>query len=247
MDELEHGAESQGELSASVSSIGRPSVLHLMLWTLYSAVYLTVIRAIHILQGDAPVGVVVVQQTSGLIYSIIFGAQFTGATVLVVARIRGGPPLLKEPGHWLLMIAALLAVIYMPMMLILFWFSEQFGSGQWLMAYIGIVFLIQPIAFAFAAKRFRVLRWRLLFAVLALMSLSQSILYLGMGISSGLLINWIGIFAAVSTWGGLLLAPVVLIVALAERIQGQRRDWLHWTGVITHVASNLASIIWMLV
>ena len=69
----------------------RLSVLHLMLWTLCSAVYLTLIRAVYLLQ-EMPDDYAAIQQSSSVFYGMIGGAVLTGAVVLGHARLRYGHP-----------------------------------------------------------------------------------------------------------------------------------------------------------
>ncbi len=84
----------------------RLSIRHLMLWTLCCAVYWALIREDNARSTT--------HLHAGLLSSIVTGAEFAGVITLISMRVRGGPPLLKHPGHWLLLISAIFTLISYP-------------------------------------------------------------------------------------------------------------------------------------
>ena len=84
----------------------RLSILHLMLWTLCSALCLALMRAIYALQSAGPRSFVAIQDASSVMQGMIAGAVLAGSLVLLRTRFRSGPPMLRQPGHWLLFVSA---------------------------------------------------------------------------------------------------------------------------------------------
>ena len=201
-------------------------------------------RVIHALLSDMQGVYTTIQEGSSVVYSVISGAVLAGAITLIVTRIRRGPPLLSQPGHWLLFVAAIRTLIFMPTMIVLLTFGEQFFSSGWVFLVFGTEFLISPIAFAIATKREKTRRWRILFAILSLLTLTQSLYYFGIGLQGAVLLGpWIRIASSIAMAGNPVFASVILLVSVVERIRGQRRDWLHWAGVITHAATASLTVL----
>lgn len=245
MGELETATGSQTESPFAVERTPRLSILHLMLWTLCSAVYLTLIRAIYSLQGDMPSGYATIQDASSVLQGIITGAVFAGAIVLVSTRARIGPPMLRHPGHWFLVISALVHLIYVPVLFVSMLLMGRFGMGRSLLWIYGLVFVIPLIAYSVAARRDRTYRWKVLFVALAVMALAQCIHLGAIGFVAGRIGSWFVVLSAISSWGSLLLAGAVVAVSIVDLVAGLRRDWLHWTGVVTHVAASSIALLWM--
>lgn len=246
MEELESTADSQGESPFGEVRSPRLSIRHLMLWTLCSAVYLSLIRAMYSLQGDMPSGIAAIRNASSVLYGIFTGATLMGAIVLVSTRVRCGPPMLRQPGHWFLFVSAISHLLYVPFILLLL-VGESFGFSEFsYMAFYGITSLFLPIAYTIATRRNRVLRWKVIFAGVAVVGLSQCLLYLGFGLNAISFGYWFAILSAIPSLGSLVLAGAVVVVSILDMVAGERRDWLHWTGVATHVAGASVILLWMI-
>lgn len=228
----------------------RLGIMHLMLWTLCSAVYLTAMRGIHTLMSDMEGVYATHQEASSLAQGIVSGAVLAGALSMTLARVRRGPPLLCQPGHWLLLVAAIFTLIIMATMIVLLTLDQQIFSSHWYFFVLGAEFLIPPLGYAIAAKCEQTLRWRILFAILATLTLTQSLFYIGIGLSGGvihpMISSWFGIATSLWMLGTPILALMILLVSIVERIGRQRRDWLHWLGVITFTATASLAIVQMM-
>jgi hypothetical protein len=241
MSELKTSVEAQFEPALAAAAAPRLSVMHLMLWTLCSAVYFALLRAIYAIQGDASLSSVeTIQQTSGLMASIIAGAAITGTIALVSARVRGTPPLLRHPGHWLLLTSAITGVVTIPLVFLLL----RTNDANYNLAF-GVVLLFPSIAFAFAARSSPARHWRALFFAMALVALPQSMFYFGIWLSSGNVGYAMAVLLAIANWGNLMLATAMVFVSIVELKTGPPRDWLHWTGVTAQLASSAPHLIWM--
>ncbi len=229
-------------LSSGEESAPRLSILHLMLWTLCSAVYLTVMRAIHSLQ-EVPGEYAVIQNTSSVVGGVVAGAVLMGAIVLGYSRYRIGAPLVRHPGHWLLLISASMTLASLTVSLL--FFSSGLTSRTTFFLVYGAIHMAEAIAYVFALRHSRPIGWRSLFGALVLLSVLQTLTYLANGFDL-YLFPWWGVLNSIPTWGQFLVCGWVVIVSTSDLMAGQRRDWLHWTGVTTYVAYTGMSLFWMI-
>ena len=153
-------------------------------------------------------------------------------------RWRLGPPLLWRPGHWLLMIGAAVTLLQLPMYLL--WAIVE---GKLILLPHGGSQIAIAILYTVAAKRNRERRWRVLFALLSLIWMLQGLYYWGF---------WFDFYFYLTSlwtllrWGHLLLGVWLTVVAILDFKAGQRRDWLHWTGVATFLAGVGMTLFWMI-
>ena len=105
-------AETSTETGPLPLEVPRFQIVHLMLWTLGSATNQAITQGIRSLvhQGDR---LAVIQDLSGVLRGIIFGAVITGAIVLVQTSQKGGFPFCRLPGHWLVVVMTLTAVAHL--------------------------------------------------------------------------------------------------------------------------------------
>ena len=90
MSEIGNSIEANAKTHLAAVPTPRLSIAHLMLWTLCCAVYWALIRAVNAISTTHIV--------PELLSSIVKGAVFAGVITLISARVRGEPPLLKQPG-----------------------------------------------------------------------------------------------------------------------------------------------------
>ncbi len=132
-----------------------------MLWTLCSAGYLALFRA-----RGMPNETATLHRTSGVVFGVIMGAVLAGAIVLGYNRFRLGPPMLRHPGHWLLVVTAILwwtggAISFLFIML------GSNGWFNWPIVVFAVVYSFSAVAYLFAARCLVVPRWKLLFFAMA--------------------------------------------------------------------------------
>jgi len=174
----------------------------------------------------------------------------TGAIVLVHARVRGCSPLLRHPGHWLLLVSAIAPIGPAHLHS-----RNTTTAGQLIFESIGLLYpgpaafvvfalilLSAAVAYAIAVRRSEMWRWKLLFAGLSVIEVSASLFYFilvifGMG-------RWFWIHQSVASCGHDILLGWLAFASLLDLSHRQRRDWLHWTGVATYVASAVRPLVW---
>ena len=219
------------------------SILHLMLWTFCSAVYLSLMRAVFSIQGELPDEYAGIQGATSVIQGIFTGAVLMGALVLVSTRVRSGPPMLRQPGHWLLFVSALFNLTCLPFILSAMLLQNSHLDGTVLvMPALIALYLVPTIAHVFAAAHQRLRRWKIVFIALAVTGLVQCFAYAAIyGFNS-----WIGILFTIHSLGNLLIPVAVLVLSIIDLAAGRRYDWLHWTGVTTHVAGASLTLLWII-
>lgn len=236
--------ESTNESSMGEPSVPRLSIADLLLWTSFSALYLFALQAIYRMQGD-PGPYQFVRDTHGVIHGIVTGAAITGVVVLAAARRRRGPPMLVHPGHWLMFVEAITAVAALLGVLLLTLSGGPNNSGSAFPLMLGIIYLFPSLAYGLAAQaqHYTARHWRALLIALSLVALLRAATYFGLALMPQYIGRWMALVWTIPTWGNVLLATAMLFASCVEIYTGPRRDWLHWTGIVTQLTSSAAAAI----
>lgn len=246
MSELKSAAGLQAEQLYAAAQTPRLGIQHLMLWTLCSAVFLALTRALNSLDSNFPSGSAATRDVSDVIRGITTGAAFAGSIVLVSIRVRSGPPMLRHPGHWLLFMSAILQLSFLPLNISRLMKLGDFGLvGTSLLLIFYTISAFLPIAYAIAARNSDSRRWKLLFFTLAAVPVAKVVFFGGFWLAMRLGYVWFGFPNDFFHWGGVFLAGVVLAVAITDLVAGQQRDWLHWVGITTHVIASSVIVLWL--
>lgn len=232
MSDLESTDQPIAKRSIDTEFVPRFGIRHLMLWTLCFSLYWA-------LSGSD----LSMSLSPGwtLLHYIRTGAVFAGMLTLIEIRIRGGPPLLKQPGHWLLLIGTLFILVGEPIVRYAaesIALSNSIKERRWEYQLINAVYLVQPIVLAFAVIRVPERNWKLLFAAMVMVDAPSFFYVAGIDTPGSPYLRQ-GIKLAV-------LAAMV-VVSIVEMKRGLRRDWLHWTGVLAQIVSLSSYLIRVLV
>ena len=235
----------------------RLGIIHLMAWTLGSAMILAIQRAFNQQNlSELPWIHQAAQLTLGICNAFIYGAAVGGVFLWMSRLVRGGPKFPVAAGHWLLLIQGCLALLSwacMGMLSLLQGFGELgFDSGNF-RAFL-IIWLVQKVVpillwIAAAVLCSGPTYWRVALGVHAI-SDALCALLLSLAILSTFGSN--DLFDGVWAIGAvqlldLLPALAVLVAAVLDLAYGVRRDWLHWVGVAIIFAGGIVSILWWLV
>ncbi len=219
-DEIQLESKTEPPLTAVTAQ--RLNIRYMMLWTFCCAVYWALIREINARSTT--------HLDAGLFSSIITGAVFAGMITLISIRFRDGPPLLRHPGHWLLLISAIFTLVGLPILLTVsrsIALMTSHDPGGWQFQVLSVLYVFPPLAFAFAAARVGDRHWKVLFVTMFLLGVPGYLYFLGIDLPSSYF----------HPWPKILLASAMVILSIVETKTGHIRDWLHWTGVMTHFAS----------
>jgi hypothetical protein len=215
--------------STDTSHTPRLGIVHLMLWALCSSGFFAIIRIENLeapFTHDATV--------LSVFYGIADGAVMTGAIVLAYARFRFGPPMLSHPGHWLLVIWATLT---MPVALL----DTLLAVPFWIYG------VLASVAFCFAVRFTKPVHWRVLFGTLALLRMLEAVAYETSSrlpfLSNSALIAQ-DIERALRDWDFYLSFALAVAVLIFDLLVRERRDWLHWTAIVTYVGTMSVTMIW---
>ena len=232
-----------GETPATPAMTPRLSILHIMLWTLCSAVYLTLIRAMNA-QQQLPASYAVIRQSTSVLQGIVMGAVFAAAMVLAHARLRYGSPLTRHPGHWLVLIISVTTFTYLVVITAFSALALPFARGVFTATYSAMA-TAQVIGYLIASWSSKRSSWRPLFATLALLEALRALVYLGMLFDQSNIRIWAST-SALPNWGRVIVCGWMMVLSLRDLRRGQRRDWLHWTGIAAFIASTGIVLFWMI-
>ncbi len=215
-----------------------------MLWTFWTAVFLGVYRTAYdeIYEGWS-LELRFSLRVLLVLFGILFGAIGASATALIHAGIRRNFPMLRYPGYWLLLIQAGAfgsSMTYYTVVRV----SEQFGRGV-LTDVLGLLVsgFFAAVLYTLAARRLKELRWKCLLGTQAALTTLHCLAYAAISFVPFMLFDIYGRLYPLLQFGSAPLAVWVIVVAVADLVQGQRRDWLHWTGVITFVVAKVIALL----
>lgn len=225
------------DLNVAEGTRTRPSIAHLMLWTACSALYLAIHGAFfsgsHLMAFGPALK---------MVWSISVGATLAGAILLVWERVHRGGPVMRQPGHWFLVLQAVLVCLSFSVLVgaRLFSLTVESATHSGILAAWGACSLVMAIGYAVGCLRNPSLRWRLVFASVMLAYFFQLLGYLLLMLPPS---NFLSVIWSVDVLIGRGAVLIVLGVAIGERIKGIRRDWLHWVGVTTFAADGLIQVV----
>jgi hypothetical protein len=228
----------QAELAAPepADSGERLSILYLMVWTAGSAVILAFYRQSITQSLNEPnraMDPTWLQTAAALLMSPLQGAGVAAVALMVWRKLRGGRPFPKHPGHWLLVIAGLLALVTWPAWLITREFIRGGPPGLYLITYrlpIMVVF-IALCCFAVAKMPSEVL-WRKMFLIW-IFGNSVPIFFLCVMYVDFSSYRWARL---PDMFIGAALPIAFLVTGVLDRASGVPRDHLHWAGIGCRVA-----------
>jgi hypothetical protein len=229
----------------------RLSILHLMLWTVGSAIILACFRMLSRPPDEQPSEVARLQPFYHLAYSLTLGAQVGSVLLFAVRRLnrQGGFP--AQPGHWLLLVEGVSATLMLA------------GYGLFLLCFdaepdnIYLFFALQipnvsacAIGYGLAFTRTATASpWRLALATIAMVYGIQICLY---AISAWTLSSpqsggtWYGIWEVPQNCLGVTLGLTVLVGSLADWRNHAERDILHWAGIATFVGNIVVQFLYQM-
>jgi hypothetical protein len=96
---------------------------------------------------------------------------------------------------------------------------------------------VVAVSYGFAATRCNPHRWKIALACLMMASIATCTNFFLVAFSSygASLLNVV--IATVAQWGTAVVALAVVVAATIDYFQATRRDWLHWLGVATYLAT----------
>jgi hypothetical protein len=233
----------QGEIvKAELASPGPPdpgeriSILYLMVWTAGSAVILAFYRQSIAQSQDepsSPMNPAWLQTVSALLMSPVQGAGVAAVALMIWRKVRGGRLFPKHPGHWVLVIAGLLALFSWPLWLVTHDFMRGGQPGLYLLLYRLplMVAFVGLCCYAVAQMPTEGL-WRKMFLIWILGNIVPALFLCTMlvEISSYRWARLPDLFISTA------LALAFLVTGILDRARGTPRDHLHWAGVACRVA-----------
>jgi len=231
----------------------RLSILHLMLWTLGSAVILACFRALSSRQEDLPDETAWVLPLYHLGYSLTLGAQVGSVPLFAMRRVSGQGGFPAQPGHWLLLVEGVSA-------LLMFAGYGLFvlGGGQLDPSRIYLYFALQipnltacTVGYGLAcAATAKGSPWRLALGVCGLVHGVQCLLFAVSAVTAysdqnGL--PWYGIWELPQSCLGITLGIAILTASMADWRSNAQRDIFAWAGIATFIGNILLQFAFRLI
>lgn len=220
----------------------RLSILHLMLWTVGSALILASFRALSSPIAELPKEMAQLQPFYHLAYSLTLGAQVGSVLLFAVRRLnrQGGFP--EQPGHWLLLVEGISAMLMFAGYGVFLLGFDADAANVYLFYALQIPNVLAcSIGYGLAFTRTTTgTPWRLSLGTIAVIYCIQVCLYvasamtLSWQVSGG---SWYRIWELPQNCLGLTLAVAVLAGSLADWRNHAQRDLLHWAGVATFISN----------
>jgi hypothetical protein len=207
----------------------RLSIAHLMLWMLGTAIALALHRQL-LARLEPAENLSVAWRVYVIVYSLLAGPKIGGSILYLSHRARGKAGFPSQPGHWLLAIEGMSTVlVYLGVL-----------AAEWTIQQLPAAFTQLPncvataVAYSIAYRRQPSMPglWKAIFVILIMQHAYAGLLNFA--------VLWV-IFPFISTPGGLLplLLAVLFVLAAIRDPKRHQRDYLHWTGGFTLVATEV--------
>jgi len=232
----------------------RLTIAHLMLWTLGTAIALALYRAYTPLgEASADNRTQAIWQSLAFGYCLPAGARIGGLLLFGVHYLRRNQAFPSQPGHWLLVIEGLSAVLSWAGRAVAIFAQngQQGGLDGWAAAQI-VNCLVTTIAYgAVAIRDSRVesmpwngVLWLLTVEHAAALLTVTAILLQGLGAGTSSFRSppaFLAIYSVQATCCPALLVVLLPLAGIFDPVRRQR-DFLHWTGIGCMVVSGLLNL-----
>ena len=234
----------EGESPFGPSLQPRLGIIHIMLWTLGSAMILAVYRAL-VDFANMPEQARVQWYVLQIGYSTVYGAALASVFLFAYRRLAKGAAFPVLPGHWLLLAQGIVFTVsfagHVAASVIRNRFDSLspaiYGLGQWSAHSVAVVVVLVAIIRLNDFAYWRVYFW----ASLVHQAIRSSVCLVG--VLPG---TWYFVFL-LQRWiyaiGATVLVIWLLIVVARDWRRAVRRDWLHWTGVIVTLSGPVLFVI----
>jgi hypothetical protein len=152
--------------------------------------------------------------------------------------------MMRQPGHWLLLIPTLRTSVILAYIIVLTSLIDDPFDRATKSIYFGFAIIEFAVSAMYVLASFKKVggAWRILFLTQAFAIVASSFFYALIGFELSV---WgtDRIFFVLSNWGSGITAVAALGLGLVDRFVGKRRDWLHWTGVLAFIATTFVLLL----
>lgn len=224
----------------------RLTIAHLMLWTLGCAISLGLYRTVWLTEQRPDDRMATALQYFGLLYCFPAGARIGSVLLCGWMACRGDKSFPVQPGHWLLLnegISNLLSWLGRSAVILLAGLESRSSVLLWaaMIPNCVVTAVLYGVALSSSSNESRL--WRAAFSFL-LLEHAVAALTVGLmaiyALADPVQLRWSvwSLFNLQYSCCPMILLVLIPIVALTDPKRSQT-DFLHWTGVITMVASSL--------
>lgn len=218
------------------------SISHLMLWILGSAIVFGCYRWLE-LPDQRNAASRMLFQADQLVRGLTVGAGVAALMVYARRIIVRDAPLLRQAGHWLLVVQGLIWPVYFIALLVVYGPRRSSPAGT--MDYDNYARYVQVTVFLYLyAAALNAIglcwlreprRWRLLFATSAALSLLHAVVWCCAAM--GMVATYLALARMV------IMLAFIGVCVLGDRRQRLSRDWIHHVGVGFYIFANVGSLL----
>lgn len=196
----------------------------------------------------------------------MIGHQFVIALLMAVPvaslggwalSYRRGERFPAAPGHWLLIMEGVGSL-----MLSLFgWFwmmilDDDFTIRDGLetlifVAYAGVTVVMGSLLLVVAFSCIRESRWRVAFILLAIAAMANAaqyiFIYFMLQSTTGMMMSGQWIVGVLSSLAQFTAFGSIVVMAIMDLRDPERRDWIHWTGIVCYLLMHIVNFAWNMI
>ncbi len=159
--------------------------------------------------------------------------------------------LLNEPGHWLVagyfVVSTTRFLLGLLMAIGLWDWLEVFTFDPRIQSVYAVTMAAPAIVYGFAFQQSKTSRWKIIFALLVARTLLETSQYLTPWLMLWLVTaQGVSVFFVTINYISIAISVAIVVTAVVEALQQDRRDWVHWVGVSTEGETISTTVIWMI-
>jgi hypothetical protein len=216
------------------------SVKYLLVWTTFTAL-LIICRQLPATMLPQARHAVRPTDSAVVTFESMLNAANIGGLLIFLFRRRPSF-VLKDPGHWLLVMQGATLIVSVALNLayfLVYRVDPDFGSGLVVSIVdcaVGVLLYLVP-AIEYRGER----SWKLYFWLETFVNLAYGVMLIGI-ITSNWTFTAVHLDSLIVVFIAAMIVPLI-VVALLDLVMRRRRDWLHWLGVFTLAGTLLTALL----
>lgn len=217
------------------------SVKYLLVWTTFTAL-LIVCRQLPATMFPQTRYTIRLTDSAVSIFESMLNAANIGGLLIFLFRRRPTAFVLKDPGHWLLVMQGATLIVSVALDLgyfLVYHFDPVLGPGlvvSIVECAVGVLLYLVP-AIWYRGERW----WKWYFWLETFVNLAYGVMLIGI-ITSNWTFTAVHLDSLIVAFIAAMLLPLIVVVLL-DLVLRRRRDWLHWLGVFTLAGTLLTALL----
>ena len=238
-------------MNAETNGIPSAGVRHLLLWLTtvafclvgvrYSLIHTTYADSVAVPEFSRTPWIAVTFWMFIIVSAIVRGAAIAGAIIVVRAHFSNTQAVTWHPGHLLLLVLGVDSMVAgVADMTMICYFSAPFLRLVAAVGHGAMSWVITPSFFIYCAWKRSERPWKVYFISASVVTVFPGLVMIMYPVTGPIRAH--GILIALHA----CLNIGLVAVAIIDRIGSEKRDWLHWTGIIVAIVLDGIAILWSL-